>query len=207
MMNKVYTKICGMTRPEDALEAARLGVDAIGLVFYQGSKRCVGVEQARQIVAVLPPFVSVVGLFVNETVDNIQQILKQVPIDILQFHGDESADFCRQFARPYLKAVRVRTTEDIQAAFNDYPDARAILFDAYVEGAYGGTGQHFNWAILPEKMAGHWILSGGLNVDNISDALQATKASVVDVSSGVESSAGIKDGQKMADFLAKCRID
>lgn len=205
-MSKVYTKICGVTRPEDASEAARLGVDAIGLVFYQGSKRCVTVEQARQVVAALPPFVSVVGLFVNETAENIQQILKQVPIDILQFHGDEATDFCRQFARPYLKAVRVRTTEDIQVAFNDYPDARAILFDAYVEGAYGGTGQHFNWAILPNKMTGHWILSGGLNIDNISEALQATKAIAVDVSSGVESSAGIKDSQKMADFLAKCYI-
>lgn len=203
-MSKIHTKICGFTQPEDALMAANLGVDAIGLVFFAGSKRCVSIEQAQKIVAVLPPFVSVVALFVNETAENIHQVLQNVSIDVLQFHGDETPEFCRQFARPYLKAIRVNSLEDIQHAWQRYPDARAILFDAYLEGVYGGTGQHFNWHWLPENIRGHWILSGGLNVDNIQQALTISQANAVDVSSGVEIAAGVKDHTKMAQFLAIC---
>lgn len=159
----IRTKICGFTRPEDALAAAELGVDAIGLVFYEKSKRFVSVEQAQAVVRVLPPFVSVVALFVNESAERIKEILAQVPIDILQFHGDEPPEFCRQFARPYIKAVRVQNTDDILAAQQHYPDARAVLFDAHIEGEYGGTGHSFDWQMLPAQLNGHWILSGGLS--------------------------------------------
>lgn len=198
-------KICGITRPQDAQTAAQLGADAIGLVFFSGSKRHIDIIQAQAIVQVLPPFVSVVGLFVNETAERIHAILQQVPLDVLQFHGDETPEFCRQFHRPYLKAVRVRNAADVQNAIAHYADARAVLFDAHVEGAYGGTGQSFDWQMLPEHLDGHWVLSGGLNANNIAHALRLTNAPTVDVSSGVESAAGIKDAEKMAAFIAACR--
>ena len=205
MVHIVRSKICGITRPEDGRLAADLGADALGLVFFSGSKRCVNIEQAQAIVRALPPFVSVVGLFVNEKADTINHILESVPIDVLQFHGNEEADFCRQFHRPYLKAVRVQNRQDIQAALTNYPDAKALLFDAFMAGEYGGTGHAFDWQMLPEKMTQAWILSGGLNVDNLAQALQQTGAQAVDVSSGVEREAGIKDAQKMAQFLSICR--
>ncbi len=201
----IYTKICGITRAEDAIAATQLGVDALGLVFFEGSKRYVNVAQAQAIVRVLPPFVSAVGLFVNETAERIEHILAQVPLDILQFHGDETPEFCRQFHRPYLKAVRVQSSADMVAAMAQYADARAVLFDAHIEGEYGGTGHCFDWEMLPKDLAGHWILSGGLNPDNIAFALQKTGAVAVDVSSGVEASAGVKSHEKMAAFLAACR--
>ena len=201
-MTKIQTKICGITRPQDAQIAAQLGADAIGLVFFAGSKRCVTIAQAQAIVRVLPPFVSVVALFVNETAARIQEILARVPIDILQFHGDEAPAFCQQFHRPYLKAVRVQAPNDITTALRDFAAARAVLFDAFVHGAYGGTGYTFDWAMLPEKLNGHWILSGGLNPDNVADALRVTRAQAVDVSSGVESAAGVKSPEKMAAFMA-----
>lgn len=204
-MNAIRVKICGITRVEDAIAAANLGVDAIGLVFFSGSKRCVDVAKAQEIVRNLPPFVSVVALFVNENADTIRHILAQVPIDILQFHGDETPEFCQQFQRPYLKAVRVKTVDDIQAAWRDYPAAKAVLFDAFVEGAYGGTGHCFDWTMLPENPQGHWILSGGLHADNVAQALQITGAQTVDVSSGVESAAGVKSHEKMAQFMHQVR--
>ena len=201
-MPKIQTKICGITRPQDAQLAAQLGADAIGLVFFAGSKRCVTIAQAQAIVRVLPPFVSVVALFVNETAARIQEILARVPIDVLQFHGDETPAFCQQFHRPYLKAVRVQTPADITAALRDFADARAVLFDAFVHGAYGGTGHTFDWAMLPQNLNAHWILSGGLNAENVADALRVTHAQAVDVSSGVESAAGVKSPEKMAAFMA-----
>ena len=130
-MNTIRTKICGITRPEDALAAAELGADAIGLVFYAKSKRAVSIEQAQAVVKNLPPFVSVVALFVNENEQTIREILRQVPIDVIQFHGDEDDDFCRRFDRPYLKALRVQSAADIQTAYAKFPNARALLFDAY----------------------------------------------------------------------------
>lgn len=201
IMYPIRTKICGITRPEDGQAAAELGADAIGLVFYEKSKRCVNIETAQAIVQALPPFVSVVALFVNETEARIREILAQVPIDILQFHGDESAEFCRRFERPYLKAVRVQNTQDILAAAAAYPDARAVLFDAHIEGEYGGTGTRFDWQLLPESLQGNWILSGGLNPDNVAEAVRITGTKIVDISSGVESAPGIKCKEKMAAFI------
>lgn len=204
-MTAVRIKICGLTRPEDARAAADAGADAVGLVFFSGSRRCVSAAQARKIVAVLPPFVSVTALFVNAAEAEINRILSEVPIDLLQFHGDETADFCRRFARPYLKAVRVRDRSDIVTAADAYPDARALLFDAHVDGAYGGTGQAFDWEMLPHTLHRPWILSGGLHPENVTHAIRQTGAVAVDVSSGVESAAGIKCADKMAAFVAACR--
>ncbi|WP_312266758.1 phosphoribosylanthranilate isomerase [Neisseria sp.] len=201
-MKMIRSKICGFTRPQDALAAAQLGVDAVGLVFYPPSKRFVSIEQAQAIVRVLPPFVSVVALFVNENTERIRQVLAQVPVDILQFHGDETPEFCRQFNRPYIKAVRVQNTDDIIAAQQQYPDARAVLFDAHIEGEYGGTGHRFDWAMLPDQLSGHWILSGGLTPENIGEAVKITGAKIIDVSSGVESAPGIKSAEKIAALLA-----
>ncbi len=196
-------KICGFTRPEDAAAATELGADAVGLVFYEKSKRAVNIETAQRIVRALPPFVGVVALFVNEEAARIEEILAQVPIDIIQFHGDEPPEFCRRFARPYIKAVRVQNTADIIAALETYPDARAVLFDAHIEGEYGGTGHSFDWRMLPQNLNGHWILSGGLTPDNVAEAVRITGAQTVDVSSGVESAAGIKSVAKMAEFIRR----
>jgi len=204
-MTKIQTKICGITRPQDAQLAAQLGADAIGLVFFAGSKRSVTIAQAQAIARALPPFVSIVALFVNETAERIHEILARVPIDVLQFHGDETPAFCQQFHRPYLKAVRVQTPADITVALHDFADARAVLFDAFVNGAYGGTGHTFDWTMLPENLNAHWILSGGLTPENVAAALRVTRAQAVDVSSGVESAAGVKSPEKMAAFMAAVR--
>ena len=199
---KIRSKICGMTRPEDALLAAKLGVDAIGLIFFVGSKRCVNIEQAQKILAEIPPFVSIVALFVNPSAAEVQQVLSQLPVHMLQFHGDESPEFCRHFCRPYIKAIRVKTSADILSAAELYADADALLFDAAVTGKYGGTGQTFNWQLLPQQLSMAWILSGGLNPNNLNTAIAGTGAQAVDVSSGVETSTGIKDPEKMANFMA-----
>lgn len=201
-MNPIRTKICGITRPEDALAAAAHGADAIGLVFYAKSKRAVNIEQAQQIVAALPPFVSAVALFVNETAEQIRETLSQVPIDVIQFHGDESDEFCCRFNRPYLKAVRVRGAEDIQTASAQFPNARAILFDAYHPDEYGGTGLCFDWTLLAEYRDKPWILAGGLTPENVAEAVRISGAAAVDVSGGVESSGGIKNHAKIAAFIA-----
>ena len=198
-------KICGFTRPQDAQAAAELGADAVGLVFYAKSKRCVDVAQAAEIVAALPPKVVKVALFVNESAEQICRILGTVPIDIVQFHGDEAPEFCRQFGKPYWKAVRVQSAQDIAEAAGRYADAAALLLDAHIEGQYGGTGQVFDWRLLPETLPLPWILSGGLNPGNVAAALQQTGAAWLDVSSGVEQAPGIKSRDLMADFIRQVR--
>lgn len=200
-MNTIRTKICGITRSEDALAAAELGADAIGLVFYAKSKRAVSIEQAQAVVKNLPPFVSVVALFVNENEQTIREILRQVPIDVIQFHGDEDDDFCRWFDRPYLKAVRVQSAADIQTAYAKFPNARALLFDAYHPTEYGGTGQSFDWTMLHGNIGKPWILAGGLTAENVAKAVKISGAAAVDVSGGVEISGGIKSREKMAAFI------
>lgn len=201
----VRIKICGITRPEDAAAAARAGADAVGLVFYAGSPRCVDAAAARAVVRALPPLVGAVGLFVNEEARRIRGLLREVPLDILQFHGDESPEFCRQFDRPYLKAVRVRSRDDILTAAKRFPDARALLLDAFVEGRYGGTGRSFDRSLLPAALPVPWILAGGLTPDNVAAAVAESGAAAVDVSGGVESAAGVKDAAKMAAFVRAVR--
>ncbi|MBH5329665.1 phosphoribosylanthranilate isomerase [Eikenella sp. S3360] len=198
-------KICGLTRPQDAQAAAELGADAVGLVFYPQSKRYVSVPQAREVVAALPPQVAKVALFVNESAGNVRAVLAQLPIDILQFHGDEPPEFCRQFGKPYWKAVRVRSAQDIAEAAARYTDAAALLLDAHIEGQYGGTGQRFDWRLLPHAMPLPWILSGGLNADNVAEAVRQTGAAWLDVSSGVEQAPGIKSRDLMERFVRQAR--
>lgn len=205
MKKNIRIKICGITRPEDAQTAAALGADALGLVFFSGSRRCVTPQQAAQIVRDLPPFVSVAALFVNADEAEVNAVLSRVPADVLQFHGDEPPEFCRRFGRPYLKAVRVRHRDDITAAAERYGDARALLLDAYVDGAYGGTGTSFDWRMLPQQVSRPWVLAGGLTPENVAAAVRASGAAAVDVSGGVEAAAGIKCGRKMAAFIAACR--
>ena len=198
-------KICGLTRPRDAQAAAELGADAVGLVFYAKSKRCVDAAQAAEITAALSPQVAKVALFVNESADSIRRILEAVPIDIVQFHGDEAPEFCRQFGKPYWKAVRVQSAQDIAEAAERYADAAALLLDAHIEGQYGGTGQVFDWRLLPATMPLPWILSGGLHPGNVAAAVRQTGAAWLDVSSGVEQAPGIKSRDLMADFIRQAR--
>ena len=194
-------KICGITRVEDALAAASSGADAIGLVFYERSPRHVSVEQAVQLVAVLPPFVTVVGLFVNADAAFVREVLARVPLDMLQFHGDESPEFCAQFARPYLKAIRVKAGVDLLQCASDFRSARGLLLDAHVEGVPGGTGVSFDWTLIPNRLPLPVILSGGLDAANVPAAIKQVQPYAVDVSSGVEASKGIKDAAKIAAFI------
>lgn len=198
-------KICGITRPQDGVEAARLGADAIGLVFYEQSPRAVDVDAARAVIAALPPFVTVVALFVNPAREWVEQVLAACAVDVLQFHGEESPTFCRSFGRPYLKAVRVRPGVDLAAMAADYHDARGLLTDAFVEGAHGGTGKTFDWTLLPADLPLPLILSGGLDEANVADAVRRVRPAAVDVSSGVEAGKGVKNHSRMAAFVDAVR--
>jgi phosphoribosylanthranilate isomerase len=198
-------KICGITRPEDALAAVRLGTDAIGLVFYAKSPRHVSPQQALEITRVLPPFVSSVGLFVNPTPAEVETVLQTLHLDLLQFHGEEPAELCRQFRVPYVKAVRVKPGLDLVQYAASYRDARGLLLDAFVEGAHGGTGQSFDWGLIPAGLPLPVVLSGGLDAANVAAAIKQVRPWAVDVSSGVESAKGIKDAAKMAAFMQGVR--
>lgn len=199
----VRVKICGITRPEDGVLAARLGADAVGLVFHVQSPRSVTVERARAIVAALPPFVTRVGLFVDAGPEAIEAVLCAVPLDVLQFHGDEPAEDCRCYGRPYIKAIRMRSDVDLRGAAAAYPDAGALLLDTYVEGIEGGTGQCFDWSRIPEDLPKPIILAGGLTPDNVAQALAVVNPYAVDVSGGVEHDKGVKDEDKMRRFIAR----
>ena len=198
-------KICGITRPQDARVAVALGVDAIGLVFWPHSARAVTPDQARDIVAGLPPFVTTVGLFVDATDAELDTVLARVPLDLLQFHGDETPEACRAFGRPYLKAVRMRPEVDLARVAGEYADATGLLVDAYVSGQPGGTGATFDWSHLPAEPAFPLILAGGLEAGNVADAIRQVRPWAVDVSGGVESAKGIKDAAKMATFMQGVR--
>ena len=194
-------KICGITRVQDGLAAARLGAHAIGLVFYDASPRAVDAQQARSIVDILPPFVTTVGLFVNAEAGAVRETLANVPLQLLQFHGDETPDYCAAFGVPYLKAVRVRPGVDLLQYARDFRTARGLLLDAYVEGVHGGTGATFDWSLIPQTLPLPIVLSGGLDADNVAAAVRAVRPWAVDVSSGVESAKGIKDAAKMEAFM------
>lgn len=198
-------KICGITRVEDALAASRLGAHAIGLVFYSGSPRAVTPERAREIIAALPPFVVPVGLFVNAAAQAVRDTLAVAPVQLLQFHGDETPEFCAAFGLPYLRAVRVRPGSDLLQYARDFHHARGLLLDAYVEGTHGGTGTAFDWSLIPRDLPLPVVLSGGLNAVNVTEAVRRVRPWAVDVSSGVESAKGIKDAQKMEAFMTGVR--
>ncbi|MFA7097578.1 MAG: phosphoribosylanthranilate isomerase [Gammaproteobacteria bacterium] len=198
---RTRVKICGITRPEDALAAARAGADAIGLVFYPPSPRAVTRERAREIVQVLPPFVSVVGLFVNAQPAEVRAALAALPIDLLQFHGDEAPEECRIYGRPYIKAVAMAPGVDLQAAARRYVDAAGLLLDTHREGVRGGTGEVFDWSRIPPGLDRPIILAGGLTLENVAAAVQRVRPYAVDVSSGVEVSKGIKDAARIEAFI------
>ncbi len=204
-MSYTRVKICGITRTEDALHAATEGVDAIGLVFYSKSPRFVTSDQAAEISHKLPAFITSVALFKDADAEEVSQILTEVPIDLLQFHGSESAEFCRQFGKPYIKALGMAGESSVPKRVEEYHDARGLLLDGHAPGADGGKGQNFEWNMIPADLEYPLILAGGLDVNNVAEAIQTVQPYAVDVSSGVESEKGIKDAALVTAFMKKVR--
>ncbi|MCW8901276.1 MAG: phosphoribosylanthranilate isomerase [Gammaproteobacteria bacterium] len=200
-MLRTRIKICGINHREDALKAAEFGADAIGLVFVEKSPRYVSFTEARVIADAMPPFVTLVGLFMDAPAEFVREALKAVPLSLLQFHGDESAEYCDQFNVPYIKALRMGENVNVIAYAQEYPGASGILLDAYHEGVGGGTGITFDWDLIPGDVPFPLILAGGLNVENVAKAIEKVKPYAVDVSSGVESRPAVKDHQKIEQFI------
>ena len=200
-MNRTRVKICGITRPEHARAAAGAGADAIGLVFYEPSPRFVTRAQAAAVCAALPPLVSVVGLFVNPAPGEVEATVAGLPVDLLQFHGEEPPELCAGAGKPYVKAVRVRTRDDVVAAAVRHPEARALLLDAHHDALWGGTGTRFDWGLVPSGVAHPIVLAGGLTPENVAGAIRLVRPFAVDVSGGVESAPGEKDPERMERFM------
>ena len=201
----VRVKICGITRLPDLHAACEAGADALGFVFYEESPRHVSIANAAVLLRELPPFVQSVGLFVNAGPAFIESVLQAVPLDLLQFHGDETPADCACFGRPYIKAVRVNRDTDLLKCAADFDTARGLLLDAWVAGVPGGTGERFDWSLIPPDLPKPVILSGGLTPDNVAEAVQRVRPWAVDVSSGVEVSKGVKDAHLIAQFIAKAK--
>lgn len=198
---RTRVKICGLTRTQDVTTAIESGADALGFVFYPPSPRAVTVSQAKPLIQVIPAFVSVTALFVNPTAEEVQSVIDSVRIDLLQFHGDEDDGFCRQFNKPYIKAIRVRQASDMVEACVRFPGALSLLLDSYKPGVPGGTGETFNWSLIPKDLSKSIILAGGLTPRNVSTAIAEIAPYAVDVSGGVETSKGIKDASKIEAFM------
>ncbi|WP_107866569.1 phosphoribosylanthranilate isomerase [Agitococcus lubricus] len=198
---RTRVKICGITRLADALAAIELGADALGFVFYAPSPRAVTIAQAKAIIAALPPFVTTVGLFVDAEVTEVQQTLAEVPLSLLQFHGDEPQNYCQQFAKPWIKALSMQPDVDIHAKIAAYDQASAILLDAWHPQLKGGTGECFDWRHWPKSQK-PLILAGGLTPENVAEAIHLTQPYAVDVSGGVEASKGIKEFTLLQAFMA-----
>lgn len=198
---RVRIKVCGMTRRDDVLAAAGLGVDAVGLVFYPKSPRNVSIQQARALTAELPPFVTVTALFLDPEAGKVREVLEGVRIDLLQFHGGEPADFCRSFGLPYIKAVPMGSQADLREYAQRHAQAAALLLDSHAAGQKGGTGVSFDWSLIPRLDGTRIVLAGGLNRGNVATAIRVVRPYGVDVSSGVEDAPGIKDRGKMAAFV------
>ena len=200
-MSRTRIKICGITRAEDAVAAVRGGADAIGLVFYEPSPRCVTIDQARALCRAVPPFVTVVGLFVNAERGFVRHVIDALPIQTLQFHGEEREMDCNCYGLPYIKAARVRPGLDLVEYARLFPSAQGLLLDAHVEG-YGGGGRIFDWSLIPGRLPLPVVLSGGLDAANVAQAVRQVRPWAVDASSGVEVAKGIKDARKIAEFVA-----
>jgi phosphoribosylanthranilate isomerase len=198
-------KFCGMTRVDDALAAARLGADAIGLIFAHGSPRRIGADAAECIARAMPPFVSRVGLFLDQHADEVARTINAVALDLLQFHGREEAAFCRMFGKPYIKVVPMLDVDDVAAFAAGYPDATGFLLDSHRAGAAGGTGQTFDWTRAMAALDRPILLAGGLNPQNVHAAVTRVKPWAVDASSGIETSPGIKDHARMRVFIDEVR--
>lgn len=199
-------KICGITNTLDAQRVCDSGADALGLVFYKPSPRCVKIEVAKLIIEDLPPFMTSVALFVNAGREEIEMVLREVDIDIIQFHGDETADFCDSFSRPYIKAIRMKDDVDLHAVEKEYTTARALLLDTYKKEIPGGTGESFNWDKVSANLDKPVILAGGLTADNVTQAIQQVRPYAVDVSGGVEVSKGKKDQHKIIAFMNSVKL-
>jgi len=200
-VERTRVKICGITRPEDAAWAAACGADAIGLVFYPQSPRAVDTGRAREVAAALPPFVTVVALFVDPEPAFVRRVLAEVPVDLLQFHGDEPPEACAAPGRPYIKAVAMRDGVDLHAVARRYASARGLLVDSFREGVRGGTGVAFDWSRIPPDLGKPVILAGGLGPENVVEAVRRVRPYAVDVSGGVEASRGVKDPARVAAFI------
>ena len=205
-MSRARIKICGITSVEDAHAVVDAGAEALGLVFYAASPRAVNIEQARAIALAAGPFTVVTGLFVDADPAFVNAVLRQVPLQLLQFHGDESPAYCESFARPYMKAIRMRPELDIAAGIAEHPTASGILLDAYRPGVPGGTGETFDWARVPRFSTKPLVLAGGLTPANITEAILTTQVYGVDVSGGVESAPGKKDHGKITSFINNARL-
>ena len=198
---RTRVKICGLTREQDIRAAVAAGADALGLVFYEPSPRYVDIKTAHKLVQCIPPFVTVVGLFVDASTAEVEQVLQRVHIDLLQFHGKESAADCERFDKPYIKAVRVGEQTDIRTEVARFPSARGVLLDSYRKGIPGGTGLTFDWARIPSGLDMPVILAGGLTPENVAGAIRQVRPYAVDVSGGVEQDKGIKDPHKIERFI------
>ncbi|MFT6030890.1 MAG: phosphoribosylanthranilate isomerase [Oleiphilaceae bacterium] len=198
---RVRAKICGITSFDDAYHALENGADALGFVFYKSSPRYISPDLAKEICQKLPPFVCKVGLFVNASREDINHVCNTVSLDLLQFHGDEREQDCLDFSIPYIKAIRIQSEKDVECAEKAFPAALAILVDTYVPGVPGGTGERFDWSLLPKKRSKPLILAGGLNEKNIYQAIQSVRPYAVDVSGGVEQEKGKKNHQTVTQFL------
>lgn len=202
---RTRVKICGITRIEDGIQAAQLGVDAIGLVFYAKSPRNIDTQLAQAICNALPGFVSTVALFLNPDKTLVQRVIDEVPVDILQFHGTEPAEFCAAFSKPYIKALGIAGVEDVNALVEQYSSARSLLLDSHSAGKAGGTGEAFDWNRIPFDLRQKIILAGGLNPDNIAQAVRQVQPYAVDLSSGVESAPGIKNRELMMHLMQQIK--
>jgi phosphoribosylanthranilate isomerase len=200
-VSRTRVKICGITRESDALTAAYAGADAVGLVFYAPSKRAVSIDAAARAVAALPAFVTVVGLFVNADSQFVERACREVPLGLLQFHGDEPEDYCTRFGRPYMKAIRVSPETNVSEEAGKFPTARALLLDTWRDGQPGGTGESFDWQLVPPEAGPRIVLAGGLNADNVQRAIIQTSPYGVDVSGGVEDAPGEKSREKIRAFM------
>ena len=202
---RTRVKICGITRIEDAIAAAQAGADAIGFVFDPKSPRHVHPDQALKITRALPPFITTVGLFVNPAPDTVEGVLGHVPLDLLQFHGNEKPEQCRRYHRSYIKAIHMKPDVDPRAMARLYGDAAGLLLDTYVADVAGGSGQAFDWSRIPPDLGKPVILAGGLTPENVTAAVRQVRPYAVDVSSGVEQSKGIKDAARISAFIEAVR--
>lgn len=203
---RVRVKICGITRIEDAIAAVANGADAIGLVFYEPSPRNVTLSQAIEIASKIPAFVTVVGLFVNAEPAFVRDVIKQVKLDLLQFHGDETPQECAQYGLPFIKAIRVKSDTNLIQCAKDFSASKGLLLDTYTDGVAGGTGHVFDWNLIPAELDKPVILAGGLNAQNVAQAIRQVQPYAVDVSGGVEMAKGIKDAAKIAAFMQQVYI-
>ena len=205
MQHRIRVKFCGITQYEDAVRAVDLGVDALGFVFYPDSPRYIAPSAAAAIMAGLPPFVCKVGLFVNPRPAELTDVLRVAPVDVVQFHGDETPALCGAAPKPYIKAIRMNAQADIAEAAQSHAGAAALLLDSYEPDAYGGTGVVFDWTRIPDEQRLPLILAGGLNAKNVAAAIRVARPYAVDVSSGIEYEKGRKDHRKMLEFIEEVR--